>query len=57
MSATETAQIERRKKVTKTYVPADIKAMILSACHKNPFTAITMEADDFKDFQKWLTTS
>ena len=46
------AQIERRKKVTKTFVPADIKKMIQGACHKHPFTAITMEAEDFKDFQK-----
>ncbi|KAK5640415.1 hypothetical protein RI129_011226 [Pyrocoelia pectoralis] len=46
------AQIERRKRVTKTFVPADIKAMIVGACHKHPFTTITMETEDFKDFQR-----
>ena len=40
------AQIKRRKKVTKTFVFADIKKMIQGACHKHPFTAITMEAED-----------
>ncbi|KAJ8966126.1 hypothetical protein NQ314_003733 [Rhamnusium bicolor] len=46
------AQIEKRKKVTKTFVPDDIKKMIVSACHKKPFKSLTMEAKDFIDFQK-----
>ena len=46
------AQIERRKRVTKNYVPDDLEKMIRSAQHKNPFNVIRMNKQDFKDFQE-----
>lgn len=46
------AQIEKRKRVTKTFVPNDIEKMITEARHNNPFVVHPLERPDFKDFQK-----
>lgn len=46
------AQIERRKRVTKTFVPDDLEKMIRTARHKNPFNVIRLTEPDFKDFQQ-----
>lgn len=44
------AQIERRKRVSKCFVPDDLEKMIRSARHKNPFKTVRLEKDDFKNF-------
>ncbi|CAH2020408.1 unnamed protein product [Acanthoscelides obtectus] len=46
------AQIERRKRVTKNYVPDHLEKMIRSAQHKNPFNVIRMNREDFKNLQE-----
>lgn len=43
------AQIERRKRLTKLYVPQNIEKMIKECCHKNPYSVVRMEENDFKD--------
>lgn len=46
------AHIERRKRVSKNFVPDDLEKMILSARHKNPFKVVRLERDDFKNFHQ-----
>lgn len=46
------AQIEKRKRVTKLIVPADIEKMILECCHKTPFKVSHVEEQDFKNIQQ-----
>lgn len=41
------SQIEKRKRVTKAFTPGNIKDMIVNACHKSPFKALTMKSEDF----------
>lgn len=50
------AQIEKRKKVSKNYVPTDLESMIKSARHQNPFNIVPLEAHHFKDLNKASTT-
>lgn len=45
------AHIEKRKRVTKTFVPKDIEKMITEALHSNPFIVHPLEKQDFRDFQ------
>lgn len=47
------AQVEKRKRVCKLFVPSDIETMIKEARHQNPFTVVNMVENDFKDLQKF----
>lgn len=50
------AQIEKRKRVCKLFVPSDIERMIKEARHKNPFEVVNLVENDFKDLQKFADT-
>ena len=46
------AQIEKRKKVTKTFTPENIRDMILNACYKNQFKTLTIKSEEVKIIQR-----
>lgn len=46
------AQIERRKRLTKLFVPSDIEKMIKETRHNNPFQVVQVQQEDFKDLQQ-----
>lgn len=45
------AQIEKRKRLSKLYIPEHIEKMIAESCHKNLFQVIYLEDVDFKNLQ------
>lgn len=55
------ALIEKRKRVTKAYLPSDLEEMIKTTRHDNPFNVVTMCNEDFLDLKtaadKFLNTT
>ncbi|KAJ4429539.1 hypothetical protein ANN_21708 [Periplaneta americana] len=46
------AMIEKRKRVSKIFVPHDLETLITSSRPKHPYIIVNMEKNDFKDLHK-----